>query len=331
MSKKIKENKQSAESRRRFPIRPNEIQKTVAILFGSSGIVRFLSVFALFAVFLASTVLAQTPETSPSPEAENSPASAESQTVQDEEPATDQIRRKRTSETNVNRTEVAFGYSFEHLTNGYGDWKTASLDIMHKFTQRKVLYGSYIETERFGRRDRQAQIGFYQPLSEKWTLLVEGNASPTHKVLARFSAMAQIERSVGRGLILQGGYRRTEMNDASINVFKFGAEKYWGLNRAAYSFQVNNLQLSGTSVSQRLQYNRYYGRFGSSAGIGLAFGREIENIGASRLLQSDVVNITANGKHWFSNSIGADWRYTFHRQGELYDRSGLSVGIRFVL
>jgi YaiO family outer membrane protein len=226
-------------------------------------------------------------------------------------------------------TEVSVDVSRQFLTNGRGTWDEASLGVIHKFSPRNVLYASYSETQRFGERDRMAMVGLYQPLNEKWTLLVEGRASPTHRVLAKWSALAQIERSFGKGWIGHAGYRRTDVANSKVNVAKIGVEKYWGLNRAAYSLSINNLENTGTSSSQRIQYNRYYSDELSTVGISFAAGREIENTGSNSVIQSDIYNITISGKHAFSRRWAAAYGYTFHKQGDIYSRQGLKLGLRF--
>lgn len=238
-------------------------------------------------------------------------------------------RKSFDGDTGPGKTEVAVSYSRESLTNDRGVWHEASLNVVHKFSQRKVVYGSYRETERFLLRDRQAMVGFYQPLDDKWTLLLEASASPTHRVLAKWSGMAQVERSLGRGWIAHAGFRRTELSEAKVNITKLGFEKYWDLNRAAYSLSLNNLQGLGTSPSQRVQYNRYYGREASAVGVSFAFGEEVEKIGPGNVLKSNIRNLSFSGKHYFDKNWGVDYGYTFHKQGNFYNRRGLRIGVRY--
>lgn len=228
-----------------------------------------------------------------------------------------------------NETEVSVDYSRQWLTNGRGTWDEARIGVVHKFTKRQVVFGSYSETKRFGLRDRTGTLGIYQPLSKKWTLVAEAAASPTHKVLPKWSAMVQIERSLGNGWIAHAGFRRIQNNTAKVNITKLGFEKYWGHNRLAGSTSVINLENTGTSGSARVHYSRYYGNGLSSIGIGIAAGREVENIGPNTVLQSDIYNISVNGKHAFSRRWALGYGYTHHRQGAVYTRRGVTVGLRY--
>ena len=78
-------------------------------------------------------------------------------------------------------------------------------------------------------------IGFYQPLSRRWAMLVEANASPTHRILAKWSALAQLERNFGKGWVGSAGYRRTVFNTAQVNTGTFSAERYFSSYRVAYT------------------------------------------------------------------------------------------------
>lgn len=228
------------------------------------------------------------------------------------------------------RTEVQINYTSESLTNGFGKWRSASVDFSHKFSQRKTLYGSYRETDRLKQRDREFVLGYYHPLSRKWLLLVEAGASPSHKVLPKWSALVQVERNFKNGWNLQGGYRRTEFNTAKVNLGIAGFEKYWGNYRAAYNLYINNLQNGGTSASQRFQFNRYYGDPVSSVGISFGFGRELENLGVGRgVLRTEVQSFSVSGQHFFNRRWGLNYGLVIHRQGNLYNRRGGQIGLRF--
>jgi YaiO family outer membrane protein len=226
-------------------------------------------------------------------------------------------------------TEINFNHTEERLTNNYGDWRESAINVIHKFNPRKVFYGNYRETVRFNKRDRQGMIGFYQPLDERWTLLFEANASPTHKILPKWSALAQVERSFNKSLIIKGGVRHTKFNTTNANIFNAEAEKYFGNNRAVYTFSLNALEKVPVSASHRFQYTRYYGENVNSINFSGSFGREIESLGALGTLQSDVQNFTVTGRHWIKDQFGVSYGLTLHRQGNLYSRRGLNAGIRY--
>src|SRR4029078_4561270 len=89
--------------------------------------------------------------------------------------------------TGMPRTEVEFGGTRESLTNGLPDWSSVYLEGVHTFKPRHALYGGLRDPRRFGQDDNEAYGGLYYPLSETWTGAVEGSASPTYNVLAKYS------------------------------------------------------------------------------------------------------------------------------------------------
>jgi len=225
--------------------------------------------------------------------------------------------------------EAQFNYNYDSLSNGYGDWHSASLDFSYRFKKRRVLYGAFRKTERFGQRDNEGTLGFYQPLSRKWALLLEANASPTHRTLPKWSALVQVERGFKRGWNLQTGYRRTNFNTAKVNVGIIGVEKYFGNYRAAYTLSVANLEAVGTSASHRVQFNRYYGEQVSAIGFSGGFGRELESLGRRGVLQTDVLSGGVSGRHWFTRRWGINYDFSLTRQGKFYVRRSLNIGVRF--
>ena len=243
------------------------------------------------------------------------------------EEAASEENKYKAREERIDETDVSINYSFESLTNNRGDWQEARIDFVHRFTKRQVLYGTYRETDRFNLRDREARIGVYQPLSTRWTLNAEASASPTSRVLPRWSGALGVERSLGSGWIGKSGYRRTERENAKVNTTHFGVDKYWGKNLAAYSFSINNLEGTGTSPSQRIRYSRFY-RKDSSLSVGFAFGEEVEQVGPDTILQSSIKNVSFHGTHRFNPSWSLNYGFGFHRQGQIYDRRRLTLGLR---
>lgn len=235
----------------------------------------------------------------------------------------------RSASPDEKRTEVQFNYTYENLTNNFGDWHTASVDFIHNFSKRQIIYGSLLATKRFRQRDRQIIVGIYQPLSRKWTVQLEAGISPTHRILPKWSAMAQVERSFKKGWNAQVGYRRTHFTAARVNLGIAGVEKYWGNYRAAYTLYVSQLANTGTSASNRFQFNRYYGEQVSNIGVSVGFGRELESLGSRGVLQTGVQSAALSGRHWFSRHWGIGYDASLVRQGNLYTRGGLTIGVRY--
>lgn len=234
--------------------------------------------------------------------------------------------KNKTPDEKKNEVLVSMGY--DKLTDGFGEWKSFSIDFSHKFDKRKTLYAAYNEVARFNQNDRQMIVGYYHPLSPKWLLLVEGSVSPKHSILAKWSGLVQVERNFKNGWNVQGGYKRIEYANDKVNLGIGGVEKYWGNYRAAYTLNINNLENSGTSASHRFVVNRYYGEPLSSIGVGGGFGSELENLGGNPgVLRTEVQYVFMTGKHLFNPRWGVNYAFTIHRQGNLYFRTGGTFGV----
>jgi YaiO family outer membrane protein len=225
------------------------------------------------------------------------------------------------------RLEVEVGYAYDHLTKGFAPWQSAHLFVGKRFASRQSLYGLYRETLRVRQRDREATIGFYQPLDTRWAVLLEANASPTHRILAKWSALAQVERELGKGWIGSAGYRHTIFNSAQVLTGNFGAERYFSSYRAAYTLYISGLQGAGTSASHRAQLNYYYGEQSNTLGVSFSAGKELENLG-TRILRTGVRSVAIQGRHWVSSRWSVSYDASLHLQGDIYTRKGFSVGLR---
>lgn len=226
------------------------------------------------------------------------------------------------------RTEIEAGYSSEKLSNNLPDWKSTYLLAIHQFGERKTLYGGLRETRRFGLDDTEAHAGLYYPVGDTWTALVEASASPTHEVLARYSAYGQIQKNLPGGWGLGLGLRHNEYSLTGTNVLSMFAERYWGNFRGAYTLYSGRPEGAASAASHRVQLGYYYADR-SSVGLSYSNGREVEYLGPSRgVLTSDVQNWTLSGQHWLNPSWALTYDVVNHEQGNLYRRQGLRLGIR---
>jgi YaiO family outer membrane protein len=213
------------------------------------------------------------------------------------------------------------------LSNG-GEWQSYFLEINRKFNSGQTLYGSASVVRRFDLTDPYLMIGLVQPLnkSKRWIATFEASGSPRHQVLPQISFYGQLERNLGSGWIARGGLSYRRYTEDTVNIGVFGLERYFKQYRAAYTLYVAHLNGKGTSASHLIQGNYYYGER-NSFGLGVAFGNEIESLGAAGLVQSEVRDISVNGRHWMNQKWGFSYAGWWHRQGDLYTRSGGQIGL----
>lgn len=224
---------------------------------------------------------------------------------------------------------VEVGATFEGLTND-DDWQSYFLSINRKFNSGQTLYGSASLVRRFNLTDQNLMIGLVQPLnkSRRWIATLEASGSPRHQVLPQISLYGQIEHNFGAGFIGRAGLSYRHYSADTVNIGIFGLERYFKQYRAAYTFYLAHLNGKGNSASHLIQGNYYYGER-NSFGLGVAFGTEIESLGAAGLIQSDVRDVSVNGRHWMNQKWGFSYAAWWHRQGDIYDRSGGQIGLIF--
>ncbi len=225
-------------------------------------------------------------------------------------------------------TEIEGGSSYEDLDNDFTFWRSAYLEGVHRFAPREVIYGHVRETERFAQRDQELLGGFYYPLADTWTTLVEANASPSHRILAKWSVFGQLEKTFPGGWGLHAGLRHTEYAQSNTNLALLTAERYFGNYRAAYTLYAGRPEGAGSAASHRFQFAYYYGDR-SSMGIAYTFGKEVENVAPAGVLTTDVRGWGLLGRHWFSRHWAVSFEALWHEQGSLYNRRGARAGLRY--
>jgi YaiO family outer membrane protein len=224
-------------------------------------------------------------------------------------------------------TVVELGASYEFVNKDRPDWQTYYWSINHKFSTGQVLYGTASAVRRFETTDPNFMIGFVQPLGEskRWIATVEAGGSPNHQILPTASFFGQVERILGKGWIGRAGLRHNRYPTDILNMGVFGAERYFKAYRGAYTLYVAHLNGKGTALSHAFQGSYYYGER-NSLGAGFAFGQEIESVPGG-LVKTDVLDFSFTGRHWMTNKWGLSYVAVWHRQGDLYTRSGAQIGL----
>ncbi len=218
--------------------------------------------------------------------------------------------------------------SYERLTHGYAPWRSVTLDVSKKLAARRVLYGSVSATERFALRDQQFTGGVYFPLGQRWLAQVEASASPSHRVQARWSAFGQLGRELGRGWVAHAGFRHSAYNRTSANLSTVTLERYWRKYRAAYTLFVSQQPGTGVATSHSVQANYYYGER-HSIGMTVAAGQELTNLGPRGLLRSEARGVALTGRHWMNAHWALSYDVNWNRQGDIYSKKGMSIGLRY--
>jgi YaiO family outer membrane protein len=231
--------------------------------------------------------------------------------------------------TDTRSMEAEAGVSRETLTNGYAPWSSIYTAGQVKLAQRHTYYGSLRLTNRYAQSDTELMAGVSYPLTQKWSVLLEGSMSPSHHVLAKWSTLGQIQYAFDNGWGAHLGLRHSIYNNALTNLMMVTAERYWSDYMLAYTRYQSSLSGASGAGSNRVQFNRYYGER-SWIGLSWAAGAELENAGAAGVLRSQVHALTLSGAHWLSthNTWAGTYEIGQQRQGDLYTRTGVRLGLR---
>jgi YaiO family outer membrane protein len=232
--------------------------------------------------------------------------------------------------TDAHRLHVQFGVGYEGLSNGYSPWRSAVLGA-RTVGRTTSVHGTVEESTRFSQLDHNATIGFERHLNSRWRVSGEAELSPSHHFSPLWGVLGQAG-IVGRGgWNLTAGVRHRRYSSSAVDMVSTTLERYVSRYRAAYSLYVTRLHGGATAASHRVQGDVYYGPSSSSVGVSVAAGAEVESLGPSGLLRTDVRAAAVTGRHWFSPNWFLQYDALVHQQGAFYwrRRLGAALGRRF--
>ena len=214
-----------------------------------------------------------------------------------------------------------------HLSNGTPDWTSATLQVGRQWDKRTGVNAELTETRRFGERDTEMAVEGWAPLSPALTLTGRLAASPTHRVLARDSASANLQWEFRRAWLLHTGLRHTRYPTVDITEGSLLLEHYFG-NFGVLGGVRSVRGFGTTQYVGELRASWYYSDT-SSVGLIATDGNEASQAGPGNVVLTHVSALALVGKHTLAAS---PWvlRYGLHhvRQGGLYNRSGATLGVQ---
>ncbi|MBU1405937.1 MAG: YaiO family outer membrane beta-barrel protein [Proteobacteria bacterium] len=229
------------------------------------------------------------------------------------------------------RREAEFGLSYEHLTHGYAEWKSVSLEGEWLYAPRRVLYGKTRLTERFSLTDEEVAIGTYQPLGSLYDCQLEISGSPSYEILPKYSLFGGLTRKLPDKWDASLGARHSEYSATYSNLYNAGLGRYFADQRLDYTLYLGKAEEASETYSHRLQWSHFYDER-SRIGLYAAAGQETENTGEpgpNQLVSSSVLSLGLVGRHWLP---GDRWALSYElwrqEQGDRYIRWGGALGIR---
>ena len=223
-------------------------------------------------------------------------------------------------------TTAGISISREALGNGSPDWKEHTVSIRHQYARRHEAGIEATETERFGLRDSRTAIDYTLPASDLLTITLDAGFSPTHRVLARNTLGASAQYEFAPASLAHAALRTTAYDSARINQAVLGLERY--VSNFSWAALWRPSRAFGTTAhSGELRGTCYYSDR-NSVGLIAAAGQEASNTGTTVVL-THVSSIALTGKHWLGSHWALHYAASHTRQGNLYNRNGINLGVQY--
>ncbi len=222
------------------------------------------------------------------------------------------------------RTEAGLLIGADQLTQGRESWRNESVFVDRKWANGHVGGLRANTTRRFGLNDSQFEVYYSLPLQDKLRAGVELQASPTHQVVARNGAGANVQYEFAKAWLVHGSARQLRYDSVTVDQLAAGIEHYVG-NWGAYAGIINSRAYGTDNQTWVGRVSHYYGER-NRVNLVVADGREPVNI-AGIVSASDVRSANLAGRHWLSPQVALDYSAGVTRQGDFYTRRGASLGI----
>jgi YaiO family outer membrane protein len=223
--------------------------------------------------------------------------------------------------------EVEIAHSRETLTRGRGDWTETSVRVTHREGPRRLIFlqGRYLT--RFGREDGDLTLGTVFPVAPELTLSLDAGFSPAPVFLPEWQTGGVLSYALGGGWVLGYGLRHLEYSSAPTLVQQGIADHYFGPFLVGYTLTHTHVRGGGAGVAHTGRTAWFYGG-GSNVSAGATFGRSAETLAPEDVRLIDLRSMALWGVHWLDGGTGLTWSVGWHRHGDLFERSGVTLGVR---
>lgn len=219
------------------------------------------------------------------------------------------------------------GAGWQALSDDLPDWTEVYVRGGHRFGDRKELFGSLNQVERFGSRDTELRAGAVLPMHRKDALTLEASVAPGADVLPRWSLSGHWQRAFGRGWGAGLGWRHAEYEAATLDIVTLNGERYFADYRASATLYLSKLQGADLTFASAFRLDRYY-RENNRVGLLFAVGRETESVGEGQFIENDTVTAALTGLHGLNEDWSLTWDLVVHDREEAWRRGGFRVGLR---
>jgi YaiO family outer membrane protein len=224
--------------------------------------------------------------------------------------------------------EIRPGFIYENLTHGYQPWTEEYIDAVQRLADRTAIYGTFRETERFGLSDQEIMLGGYVPLDKNWTMNPSASWSPSHNILAKYSASSNFNRKLGAGWGIEVGYEYRAYNPTDVNLERLTVEKYFGDFRVAYTLGLAQGSNTGDTSAHTLSFGYYYNEH-SSLNAAASLGSELESVATNDVRLFNVRSANVWGSHWFDQNWAISYGLGIESFQPAYTKRKVELGFRY--
>lgn len=239
------------------------------------------------------------------------------------------------------RLEFGIGASLARVSSGGPDWSAVHGELLLRpglgaespgAFQPKAVSLSAQRAERFGQQDGEIGAAATLGVGRAWSVEIAARGSPEHRFLPILAADFGASRILGSGWVAAGRVRHSEYHGAIVDGATLGLEKYVGAFRTQYEISSNGVRGAGTHLGHRLAADCFYGVDPRDRiRLSLAFGKEVEDVGATGVVVSSV----RDGSLFWQQQVGGRWAVesgvTLSDHGSLYTRREVLIGLRCAL
>ncbi len=253
------------------------------------------------------------------------------------------------------RQSTARDARFETLRpdSGFSDWRRLSLEGGARPAEAGVAYAYTLPGDPLGLNGPETVGGYWHPLSQRLSSLVETSVVPGSLGGAERSVLGQLGTQFGNGWGMQAGIRHSELGvvlpdaaggrgglgltalppmnlgpavGADLGVVTF--ERSWDRYRGAYTVSSGRAEGGALATSHRLLFSYFYsGR--SSVGLSYTTGRNFDTaVPLYGMTPVESSNVGVVGEHWFSPSWAINYNALLEDHGIAGLKPEIRVGLR---
>ena len=237
--------------------------------------------------------------------------------------------------------ELGINASRARVSSGGPDWSAVQGELLLRpgpgaesrgALEPKAVSLSGQRAERFGQQDGEIGAAAAIGVGRAWTVEIASRASPIHRFLPTWAADVGASRILGDGWVAAGRLSHREYREAIVDGAALGLEKYVGPFRTQYEISSNGVRGAGSHFGHRLAADYFYGVDPRNrVRLSLAFGKEVEDVGATGVVVSDV----RDGALIWQQRVRGRWAVesgvTLSDHGSLYTRREVLIGLRCAL